>query len=51
VATDGTVVGVVFGAAVDNSDTGFVLTAAEVADEVATGLQNGQPAGTGSCVG
>ncbi|KIQ14322.1 serine protease [Rhodococcus sp. Leaf7] len=50
VTTDGRVLGVVFGAAVDDSDTGFVLTASEVADEVARGLQNGVPAGTGSCV-
>ena len=31
----GQVLGVVFGAAVDDDDTGFVLTADEVADEVA----------------
>ncbi|MGB3773140.1 MAG: MarP family serine protease [Rhodococcus sp. (in: high G+C Gram-positive bacteria)] len=50
VGTDGRVLGVVFGAAVDDSDTGFVLTAAEVAAEVDRGLQNGERAGTGSCV-
>lgn len=49
-STDGLVLGVVFGAAVDDPDTGFVLTAAEVADEVALGLQNGNVVGTGSCV-
>lgn len=50
VASDGRVLGVVFGAAVDNSDTGFVLTAAEVADQVGIGLRNGERAGTGACV-
>jgi S1-C subfamily serine protease len=34
VDVDGSVLGVVFGAAVDNSDTGFALTADEVRDEV-----------------
>ena len=49
-STDGLVLGVVFGAAVDDPDTGFVLTAAEVAEEVALGLQNGNAVGTGACV-
>jgi len=49
-STDGQVLGVVFGAAVDDPDTGFVLTAAEVAEEVALGLQNGNAVGTGACV-
>ncbi|RKT52117.1 MarP family serine protease [Saccharothrix australiensis] len=35
VDTQGRVMGVVFGAAVDDQETGFVLTAREVADEVA----------------
>jgi len=45
----GQVLGVVFGAAVDAPDTGFVLTAAEVADEVAAapGLTDG--VATGPC--
>lgn len=49
VDTSGKVLGVVFGAAVDAPDTGFVLTADEVADEVAAapGLSDG--VGTGTC--
>lgn len=45
----GRVLGVVFGAAVDDDDTGFVLTADEVADELAAapGLSNEVP--TRSC--
>lgn len=50
VDASGRVLGVVFGAAVDNSDTGFVLTAAEVAEEVASGTRSGERVGTGSCV-
>lgn len=46
---DGRVLGVVFGAAVDDADTGFVLTAEEVADELAAGLAATAPANTGSC--
>lgn len=45
----GTVVGVVFGAAVDDPDTGFVLTSAEVADEVAAAPGMAEPVPTGSC--
>ncbi len=47
----GNVVGVVFGAAVDNPDTGFALTAEEVADEVAAAPTLTQPVSTGSCTG
>lgn len=46
---EGRVLGVVFGAAVDDADTGFVLTAEEVADELAAGLAATAPASTGSC--
>lgn len=46
---DGQVLGVVFGAAVDDADTGFVLTADEVADELAAGLAATAPVGTGPC--
>ncbi|RRO15058.1 serine protease [Saccharopolyspora rhizosphaerae] len=48
---NGQVVGVVFGAAVDDPETGFALTADEVADEVqaAPGLTTRVP--TGSCTG
>jgi S1-C subfamily serine protease len=51
VDTDGSVLGVVFGAAVDNSDTGFALTGHEVRDEVnqAPGMSN--QVDTGHCAG
>lgn len=51
VDTNGRVLGVVFGAAVDSSETGFALTADEVADEVdaAPGLNN--QVNTGRCAG
>ena len=46
---DGNVLGVVFGAAVDDADTGFVLTAEEVAKQMAkVGGQDAVP--TGKCV-
>lgn len=47
-ATDGSVLGVVFGAAYQ-PDVGFALTAAEVAPEVAAGLVDDTAAGTGNC--
>lgn len=45
----GNVVGVIFGAAVDDPETGFVLTAEEVSDEVAAASTLTQPVPTGSC--
>lgn len=45
----GAVVGVVFGAAVDDPSTGFALTAAEVAGTVAAGITDTSPAATGAC--
>jgi len=51
VDTAGDVVGVIFGAAVDNSETGFALTAREVADEVAAAPGLSQQVGTGRCAG
>jgi S1-C subfamily serine protease len=45
----GQVLGVVFGAAVDDADTGFVLTAKEVSRQLAN-INNSQRAPTGSCV-
>jgi S1-C subfamily serine protease len=45
----GLVLGVVFGAAVDSADTGFVLTADEVADELAAAAGLSESVGTGSC--
>ncbi|GAB1812902.1 acid resistance serine protease MarP [Mycobacterium sp. MUNTM1] len=47
---DGHVLGVVFGAAVDDPDTGFVLTADEVASQLSR-IGDTQLVGTGSCVG
>jgi S1-C subfamily serine protease len=46
---NGRVLGVVFGAAVDDPETGFVLTAAEVAPQLAS-LGNTQPVATGACL-
>jgi S1-C subfamily serine protease len=46
---DGRVMGVVFGAAVDDQETGFVLTAQEVADEVARAPQMIRRASTQNC--
>ncbi len=45
----GQVLGVVFGAAVDDAETGFVLTANEVGRQLAK-LGNTQPVATGVCV-
>ncbi|SDD85019.1 MarP family serine protease [Actinokineospora iranica] len=49
VNTRGEVIGVVFGAAVDNSETGFALTAAEIRPEVGQAPSMVQPVGTGRC--
>jgi hypothetical protein len=46
---NGHVLGVVFGAAVDDADTGFVLTADEVASQLAR-IGAAQPVATGACV-
>jgi S1-C subfamily serine protease len=46
----GKVLGVVFGAAVDDADTGFVLTAKEVSRQMAK-IGNSQRVPTGACVG
>jgi len=46
----GKVLGVVFGAAVDDADTGFVLTAKEVSRQLAN-IGNTQRVATGACVG
>ncbi len=46
---DGKVLGVVFGAAVDDADTGFVLTAEEVARQLAK-IGNTARVATGACV-
>jgi S1-C subfamily serine protease len=46
----GGVLGVVFGAAVDDADTGFVLTAKEVSHQMAK-IGNTERVATGACVG
>jgi S1-C subfamily serine protease len=46
---DGEVVGVVFGAAVDDPTTAFALTAAEVAPTIAAGLTDTTPDDTQTC--
>lgn len=46
---EGRVLGVVFGAAVDDADTGFVLTANEVSHQLAQ-LNNSERVPTGACV-
>jgi hypothetical protein len=43
------VLGVVFGAAVDDADTGFVLTSDEVAGQLSK-IGDTQPVPTGACV-
>lgn len=47
---NGRVLGVVFGAAVDDPETGFVMTAEEVASQLAR-IGDSQPASTQTCVG
>ena len=47
---DGRVLGVVFGASLDESDTGYVLTAAEVNERVGDVTAYTEPVGTGECV-
>ena len=49
VDTSGQVRGLVFGAAVDDDDTGFVLTAAEIADDVDSAPNLTEEVETGSC--
>jgi S1-C subfamily serine protease len=48
-APDGTVLGVIFGAAIDETDVGFALTADEVAPVVQAGLTDDTPASTEAC--
>ena len=51
VSSAGDVVGVVFAASVTDSDTGYALTAAQVAQNAAAGLSNSNPVSTGECAG
>jgi S1-C subfamily serine protease len=48
-ATDGTVYGVIFAAALDDPETGFALTAAEVSADARAGRTASQQVGTGPC--
>ena len=48
-ATDGTVLGVVFASAIDDPDTGYALTGAQVAEAAAAGVAAGAPVDTGPC--
>ncbi|MCX5043156.1 MarP family serine protease [Aldersonia sp. NBC_00410] len=50
VDVDGRALGVVFGAAVDNSDTGFVLTMNEVAGQIASAATQTASVETGDCI-
>jgi S1-C subfamily serine protease len=49
ISPEGRVIGVVFGAALDDSETGFVLTAEQVAPAVAAATGSTVPVQTGSC--
>ncbi len=49
VDTNGQIRGMVFGAAVDDDDTGFALTASEIADDAASAPSLTEEVGTGSC--
>lgn len=51
VAKDGDVVGVVFAASVTDEDTGYALTAAQVADTAAEGRTRTAEVSTGDCAG
>ncbi|MCW2584483.1 MAG: Trypsin-like serine protease with C-terminal domain [Klenkia sp.] len=48
-ATDGTVLGVVFASAIDDPDTGYALTGAQVAEAAAAGAAGRSPVDTGPC--
>jgi S1-C subfamily serine protease len=50
IGRDGGVLGVVFGAAVDDADVGFALTSSEVSEQMAK-VTNGAAVATGTCVG
>jgi uncharacterized membrane protein required for colicin V production len=49
VLPDGRVGGVVFAASTTDSGTGYVLTGAEVEDEIRQGIRRNSPTGTGGC--
>lgn len=47
--TQGQVIGVIFGSAIDDPDTGFAMTVAEVQSTVTAGLTDTSEADTGAC--
>ncbi|MCW2523649.1 MAG: serine protease, partial [Frankiales bacterium] len=49
IATDGSVLGIVFASALDSSDTGFVLTEPEISSDAAVGRTATKAVGTGDC--
>jgi len=49
VSAEGKVLGVVFAASVSSADTGYALTADQVAPAAAAGLEAVRPVGTGAC--
>ncbi|MCZ2829961.1 MarP family serine protease [Modestobacter sp. VKM Ac-2986] len=49
IAPDGTVLGVVFASAIDDPDTGYALTVAQVTTAATTGAGSSAPVDTGSC--
>lgn len=49
IATDGSVLGIVFASALDSPDTGFVLTSDEVAADAASGRTASAAVATGGC--
>ncbi len=49
VSLQGRVLGVIFAASVTDKDTGYALTAAQVAESAALGLTNDDPVSTGDC--
>lgn len=51
ITPNGSVAGVVFGASVDNPETGFVMTAEEASDEVQAAPRMSQAVDTGECSG
>jgi len=51
VSSAGDVVGVVFAASVTDEDTGYALTAAQVAQNAAAGVSDSDPVSTGDCAG
>ncbi len=49
IATDGSVLGIVFASALDSADTAFVLTTDEVTDAANAGRRATKPVSTGAC--